>query len=144
MAWASTAEVEAETGVTVDNADLAVAQSVIDIYSGRTEDAEGGLSQRDLTWLMKAVCWQAAWVSRQSGFAFRQSSVSTSQDGLSVTRRSDSDILLAPLAARALKNLSWKCSRTMRIQPVGVPRGGVTSIDYSLESSDDLQQWGPM
>jgi hypothetical protein len=147
VAWATVAEVGDTTGVTVDSSDLAHAQAVIEVYANRTTDADDGLTTRDLGWLKRAVCWQAAWQSSQYGYAARQTAASVSQDGASVTRRSQSDQDLAPLAARALRNLSWKGSRTQRVRPLGVPRGGglvETDAQFMRDAFDEDDGWQAM
>lgn len=144
MTWATTTEVKDVTGVTVAAADLAQAQGVIEIYANRTTDATDGLTARDLGWLNRAVCWQAAWQSQQYGYAARESASSVSQDGQSVQRSAGSDLVLAPLAARALKNLSWKCSRTVRQPGVEVPLGYGAVVDFASEASDESHGWEPL
>lgn len=151
MAWATIVEVADTTGVTVDAADLAQAQDVIEVYANRTPAADSGLTTRDLVWLKKAVCWQTAWQSQQYGYAARQAGKTVSQDGSSVTRTADSDLVLAPLAARALKNLSWKGSRTKVLRPVGVPRGaGLGQLETEAQflrdalDNNDATAWQAM
>jgi hypothetical protein len=145
-AWATTTEVADMTGVTVDATDLAQAQAVIEIYANRTYDATDGFTARDLAWLTRAVCWQAAWQSQQYGYASRQSASQVSQDGLSVQRDAGSDVTLAPLAARALKNLSWKGARTLRTPRVELPRGlSVAGANFLDEAFDESSSgWEPL
>jgi hypothetical protein len=140
--WADVADVADTTGVTVDAADILQAQSAVEIYANRTYDATDGLTARDLAWLKRAVSWQAAWQSQQYGFAARQSASSISADGQSVERATPSDVVLAPLAARALKNLSWKTG-TRRLRRVEEPRGGALISDeqWLREASDDDGPW---
>lgn len=136
-AWADIADVADTTGVTVDLADLAQAQSAVEIYANRTYDATGGFTARDLGWLKRAVCWQAAWQSQQYGYAARQSASSVSTDGQSVQRDAGSDVTLAPLAARALRNLSWKGARTVRTPRVELPRGLTEAGAHFLDEAFD-------
>lgn len=146
--WATLAAVADVTGVTVDATDLAMAQSVIEIYANRTYEATPGFTPRDLGWLSRAVCWQAAWLSRQFGFAFRQSGNNVGADGQSISRNEASDTNLAPMAARALRNLSWKGTRTVNIDRAEIRTGLARRYsDFSNEASDDRDDdngWEPM
>lgn len=146
MAWATEAEVLSVTGVTVTATQLAQADSVITIFANRTTAAE--LSTRDLYWLKQATCWQAAWQKDQAGFATRHAVTEVTQDGMQlIYSGGDSPNLaavsLAPLAQRALKNTSWKGSRTLRIRPVNEDSLSVNT-NYRLESNDDLLPWQPI
>lgn len=146
MTWATEAEVLSVTGVTVTAAQLAQANSVITIFANRTEDAV--LSTRDLYWLKQATCWQAAWQKDQAGYTTRHSVTEVTQDGMQlIYSGGDSPnlaaITLAPLAQRALRNASWKGSRTLRIDPVSQDTLSVNT-NYRLESNDDLFPWQPI
>jgi|SRR5687768_11911172 len=146
MAWATTAEVLSVTGVTVTDAQLAQANSVITIFANRTEDAV--LSARDLNWLKQATCWQAAWQKDQAGYMTRHAVTEVTQDGMQLIYSGGGEpnlasITLAPLAQRALKNTSWKGSRSVRIDPVSETAWGHTT-NLRLESNDDLFPWQPI
>jgi hypothetical protein len=51
---------------------------------------------------------------------------------------------LAPLADRALRNLSWKGKRTDRGATLGERPRGLFLQDYSNEASDERVVWSPM
>jgi hypothetical protein len=136
MTWATVADVLAITGQGAEVVDVAVADAVITIYANRTADAIPGLSTRDLYWLKQAVCWQCVWQREQPGYEARSVASSYSQDGLSATHSAEWNISLAPLAARSLKNLSWKGSRTLRTPDVRVPAGFAAALAFTNESSD--------
>lgn len=121
--WGLTvSDVESVTGVTVDAATLQQAAEVIEPYVNRTAAASGGMLKRDIRWIKKAICHQAGWMPDQPGYSARQNVTRVSQDGqvidftpaASDTAR-EYAVTLAPMAARALKNLSWKASRSMRV-----------------------------
>lgn len=146
MAWATEAEVLTVTGVTVTAAQLAQADSVITIFANRT--SESTLSARDLEWLKQATCWQAAWQKDQAGYATRHAVTEVTQDGMQLVYSGGdapnlASITLAPLAQRALRNTSWKGSRSARITPVGQDSLSVNT-NYRLESNDDLFPWQPL
>mgnify|MGYP001598580966 FL=1 len=141
MSWGYTvADVLNTTGVTVTTSELAQADEIITIYINRTPEASGGISARDLTWIGSAVKWQAAWVAAQPNLAGTSQYDSYSSDGLSVQTTAQWAKVLAPLAARALKNLSWKGSRSVDVPGPSVRRGGF-AYNFGNEASDDYSQW---
>jgi hypothetical protein len=146
MSWAVLGDVVTITGktlpATVDPDEiLAAANSHITIYGNRTPDASASISNRDLYWLKAAVCWQATWLPGQPGYETRSTVRQESGDGTSYTVASEAQINLAPMAARALKNLSWKASRTLRTPDVSVPAGSRAPIDFTSEDSDEYSDW---
>ena len=114
MAWATADECNAITGLTPDAATLARAQAMVEVHVNRQPDSDEGLTPRDLYWLRAAVAWQAAWLPSQHGIDGRVASQGITQDGMSSQFRSSADIVLAPLAQRAIRNLTWMASRSIR------------------------------
>lgn len=144
--WATADEVLAVTGETVTAAQLLQANSTITIFANRTPEAV--LSTRDLYWLKQATCWQAAWQKDQAGFTTRHAVTEVTQDGMQIIYSGGdtpnlASVSLAPLAQRALKNTSWKGSRTARIRTVGTDTLSVNT-NYRLESNDNLFPWQPL
>lgn len=142
MGWATVSDVLSVTGHSATEPQLAEADSVITIYCNRTPDASGGMTKRDLYWLRSATCWQTVWQAAQAGYEQLGSAQAVSQDGLQIQRETEHSVTLAPLAARALKNLSWVGSRTLRTPNIRIPLG-VNVVDYALESSDEGSDWLP-
>ena len=144
MAWATVGDVQVITGTEVTVDQLAVAQSVIEVYANRSPDTPN-LSPRDLRTLQLATSWQAAWYSQQVGFEQRSAFGSMQQDGMGVVNFGQPEWYhtLAPMAARALKNLSWKASRSQRVPNARV-LPGQGAVDFALESSDASTGWGPL
>jgi hypothetical protein len=146
MAWVALAEAKTITGDDALTApQLAAADSVITIFANRTSDAVIG--RRDAYWLSQAAAWQATWQAKQPGYTEQQIVSQVSQDGQSATFSGGqtaelAPILLAPLAARALKNLSWKGSRTIVIGTE--PRAIDIDRNYRSESADDDFAWTPL
>lgn len=154
MTWASVAEVAAITGMTASGsanaADVALASGIIDIYANITEGASAAISARDLGWLKSATAWQAVWAKQQPGLVTDRSVVaSIMADGVREDFAGFSvggtggewKVVLAPLAARALKNLSWKGSRTLRTDRVEVPLGQNAVTGFLRDSGDALSDW---
>jgi hypothetical protein len=142
MPWGvSTSDVLATTGTTATTEQVAAADSVISIYVNRQSSASASMSARDLGWIRTAIAWQTPWQAAQS-LTTRSQFDSVSQDGLSVSSSAEWAKVLAPLAARSLKNLSWKGSKTLRTPNVSVPTG--LGVDFLLESSDARSTWETM
>jgi len=148
MAWATAAECADVTGVTPDAATLTLAHSTIRAHVNRSEAAAAAMTVRDLDWLREAVAWQAAWLPYQPGYLARMGAESMSQDGLTVKPNTPADLLLAPLAQRALKNLSWMGTRSLRTTSRATrpaEGGGTQSATAWLnEGADPETGWTPL
>ena len=145
-AWADPDYALKVTGKTVSEAQLEAAQAVVDLFSNRTIEDEANLSRRDLGWLKQATAWQAAWMLEQPGFAARSSVTAVDQDLDRTQFVDDRAVSLAPLARRAIRNLSWKRSRTTHVRQPGVgPDPLLANPDRWLsEQSDDTHPWEAM
>lgn len=117
--WASVTDVADLTGATVGS--TAEAQAVIETLVGRTADSIIHISAKDLVWLKRAVAYQAAWMAGQPDLITRTEVSGSSQDGASAQYRPDAHIL-APLARRALKRLSWRGNRSVRTGRMPISR----------------------
>jgi hypothetical protein len=159
MAWATTDDCVTYAGsvpvaappMTSDGAGtLALAQSIIETTVNRTEDANGSMRTRDLKTLARAVAFQAIWLPSQPDLLSRVGAQGVSQDGLTAQFRSAADQLLAPLAQRALKNLSWMGTRSVRFG-TRTPRlpdrslAGYTASTFLSSGADpDYLGWEPL
>lgn len=150
MPWATAAECAEVTGSIPDAATLTLAHSTIRAHINRTEDeVTAAAADRDLDWLREAVAWQAAWIPYQPAYVARMGASSINQDGLSVTPTTRADLLLAPLAQRCLKNLSWLGSRSVRTR-AGRRRPDEPTVDAGTASSwlhegaDPVTGWEPL
>jgi hypothetical protein len=142
MAWATISECTAITGVTPDAATLALAQSSVEDHVNRSPDVTDSLYARDLYWLKKAVAWQAAWLPAQHDLLTRTGVQTVTQDGMSAQFRTPADQLLSPHAQRALKNVSWLGSRSVRFDSRGEGRYSEAADGQWLhEGSDDDHGW---
>lgn len=146
MAWATKDDVKSVTGKTVTDADVALATSGIELTTGLiAEVARPDITRRDLYWLRQAVCFQAAWVADAPDYLERNDVAAASADGQSANGQHGDWLILAPLARRALKRLSWRGTRSIRPVPVD-DRGRVRVPAYyvPLEAHDDLTPWRPL
>lgn len=140
--WCTVAQVLDITGKTVTESELAQAQFVISLYADRDPSALAlnSITARDQYWLKLATACQAPWQAAQPGYMDQlQTALRTDQDGADVTRPDESSILLAPLARRAIINLSWKRSRSRLLPRTGARPGGIP--DPLAEADDDRMNW---
>lgn len=113
MAWATVTDVSTITGSTVDAGQLARATSLIELAVGRTED-NTFIPARDLRWLKRAVAYQAAWMLAQPDLLTKADVKSSSQDGAWQVYKGGQ--LLAPLAKKCLKKLTWRGNRSVHTE----------------------------
>jgi hypothetical protein len=111
MPWATAENVFTDVGVVPTDSNLALANGTIETMSGAIFGIHEVTRATDRHWLRLAVGYQAAWIAETPGFTGRADASAISSDGDSVTLKPDGAVL-APLARRALKRLSWQGSRT--------------------------------
>lgn len=146
MAWATTTEVQAKTGVTVDQATLDLAQSIIEVFADVDPDitTDDDITARDKYRLKMAVVFQAAWQDTQTDLIARTDVSQLGQEGVSFTYANPDASQLAPLAKRSLDRLSWNRSRA-----IGPRRKGFGSLDewelaYLKDETDGGALWQPL
>lgn len=109
MAWATVADVLEITGLTVTAPKIAIGRGIIENVVGLFESADRpDISDRDLEWLRRAVCYQTAFVADNPDLFSRIDVTSASQDGESVNFRNVDAHFLAPLARKCIRRLSWR------------------------------------
>lgn len=141
MSWSTPTRALNWTGETVTQPELDRAAGVIELYAGVVlEQPEASISPVDRRWLAQAEAYQAVWMRGKPGYLTqRESHTSTSADGVSVQRQADSQAMLAPLAARTLKNLSWLGTRSVNHGGPVRPKGSFLS-----EEADQFNTWTPL
>lgn len=122
MTWATVADVLALAGVEVDAATLAQAEGVVELFVGISPDNTAELSGANTRMLRAAVAYQAAWMLAQVDVTGRMEVTSLDQDGTRVTPGTGDDLVLAPLAKRAVARLSWMGSRSIELRRCSAPR----------------------
>lgn len=115
MAWATTSDVTSYTGQTVTNADITMAQALVEMYAEVTEDANTNLSTRDLRLLKMAVAYQTTWMVNQVDVFTRTNVTDLDQDGMVVKYRGKEARVVAPLAQRCIERLSWMTTRSIAV-----------------------------
>jgi hypothetical protein len=139
-AWATAQQVLDTTGVSVTDAQLGQAQAAIQVFTNRIYADTERIRTRDLHWLGQAVAYQAAWIAGQFGLETRLDATQIQQDQVSTTLQGDG-LVLAPMAARALKRVSWMRSRTVHIRSAVEGAGPVGNV--LSDSADDSLAWAP-
>jgi hypothetical protein len=147
--WASVADVLEITGATVTQPQLVMAQHIIDMVSGRSYEVRQLLVDnnrtRDLRFLKQAVAYQAAWMLEQPDLFSRMNVLMVNQDTSQATFGAYA-MLLGPLARMALTRVSWRGTKSMKVQRektamltgMGVQPAGTPVRDYGWED------WRPM
>ena len=112
--FCSAADVKRLTGYTVTPEIVIQAQTILEVYVGRTEDEIEGA--HDLSLMGRAAAFQAAYMSDSTDMIYEQIAAAQIGQNDSVTTfraGDDSSPWVAPLARMACKNLSWKKSRSI-------------------------------
>ena len=133
MAFASTDDVTTYTGVTATDAQIEMAQGIVELYCNRSEAASAHFTAKDTRVLKQATCYQVAFMLSNNVFTVGDLS-GLSQGDLSVTWKeqgSSDSKTIAPLAAKALKQLSWNRTRSV-----------LTTTDFAAFEADDLEEDG--
>lgn len=155
MGWATAADVLAITRMTVTDADVASAQFIIEIVAdissdssfdaGDPEQPTGLISPKNLRLLKMAVAYQAAWMLAHPDVFTNIDSNDMSEDGLSLTYGNKDANVLAPLARKCVRRLTWmRPNRSLRVQPRLNPAfmGNFGSRNSAV--ADDSREWSPM
>lgn len=140
MEWATTEDVTEITGHIVTAPTLAIARGIVETLTGLFESIERpDISDRDLEWLKRAVAYQAAFVKDNPDLFSRIDVTNASQDGEAVTFRNVDAHLLAPLARKCIRRLSWRQATRPEDRAAERRRLNVLSEEY-----DDSLAWKRM
>lgn len=151
-AWADRRDVLTYTGVSVDAPTLMQAQGMIELLVGTSYAAtwddtlnRSRMKTKNRRLLKMAVAYQAAYLAQHEGVFSRSAVASMSQDGVSASVGDDTDgWVLAPLAKRALSQVSWRGDRTIRVGPQR--RGGSLAAlqDAWVRDEAGVTIWQPV
>ncbi len=143
MAWATEEDVVTITGREATEASIALAQTMIEIFSGTTEIASDDdlISSRNLRLLRNAVAFQAVWLDNHPDVLEAMDVQGVSQDGLNAQYASAHAHLLAPMAQRCIRRLSWQ-----RQLMASRAKGSAASDRGNRDSAvrDDQYEWAPL
>lgn len=141
--WATIANVTASTQKVPTQAQVDAGEEIVALHCNRVP-GDFTPSNRDTFFLRSATVWQTAWLMAKPAFEARESVSQVTQDGMEVINDGSSAPVLAPLAKRAIKNLSWMAGRSVTMTE-RAPSLGVTEANWLKESSDDSSaQWSPL
>jgi len=142
--WASLDDVATYTGITATTAHLTRAQAIIDMFAGRTYDAQPRTGTRDQYWLKLAVSYQAAWLTAQPDAFQRIDLAAITMSNRAVALKDDS-LRVAPLAAKALSKVSWLRGRSLHVQaPFTDSFGGLLNPNADSSANDLAFPWYPV
>lgn len=140
MAWASIEETLRYTGITVTEEELEQAQIMIELFTEVTEDSSPNIGPKNSRYLKMAVAYQAAWITQHPDLFTHVDVGNMIQDGLQFNPANANAFLLAPMASRAIRRLSWKRTRTLRVRPRRNRYTGGASI-HNSPLEDDRVEW---
>lgn len=133
------------TGLTLSPTQIMNAQQVLNMYTNYTPEASGfNMQPQDLSWLRYGLAYQASWMTQQPGLLYRSNVDSLSQDGLSTHWTDERNIMLAPLALRSLRQLSWQKTRSLRVRTPFIDDQTPMSSDPDAEANDLYERWVDM
>lgn len=116
-AWATISETLAYTRISVSQEDLDVAQGMIELFADVTYGQNAQMSTKNLRLLKMAVAYQAAWITQHPDLFTHTDIQSINQDGIFYVHQHENSYLLAPMARRAIKRLSWMRNKSIRVRP---------------------------
>lgn len=138
--WAQADDVLTYTGEAVTDAQVMRAQAIIDMFTARTYDALPRIGTRDLYWLKLATAYQAAWMLSQPDMYSRLDFATISAGSRPVELKEDT-LRIAPLAAKALKRVSWLRSRSLHVRSPFTDGLTPISSDPDSAGNDFYEQW---
>lgn len=140
--------VAALTGKTVTAEDIATASGILEAVTGTDLTTEPlSYTTRDVRALRRAVSWQARYLADHPDLLSREGNLtgaSTNGVSLSWGEGGSAASLVAPLARMALRGLSWRRSKTLRMvkgRPVPSMREGGPQ---TLTSDGSDGAWTPL
>lgn len=137
----STAEVQAILPGVCTEDNLKIAIQVIETYTGIFLDGTYSISTSDTAHLRRAVAFQAMWLNSQDDFLARLGTNSFSVDGAAMSANEQNMLVLAPLAKRSLRNLSFRNS-SVRPRTQAEVDAYYNNRFLTVNSSDD--GWVPL
>jgi len=130
MTWATQSDVATLTGATVDTDSVVQAQAIIELFVGISEQNTTELTTGNARMLKAAVAYQAAWLESQVDVTGRMGVSEIDQDGVTVTPGSPDDLVIAPLAKRAVQRLSWMGRHGIALRPEHSRRRHSTEAEF--------------
>lgn len=142
------AQVKDVTGVDVTAEQVATAASVVELTTGVDLSLDPSpYSRADRRRLTAGIAWQARYVAEHPDALSREAGLtSASANGVALSwgPEGSGGSLLGPLASLALKRLSWRRSRTVRLVE-GRPTPSMAKVPPQTLTDDGLDSsWRPL
>lgn len=142
--WATVADVLEYTNVTVTDAQLTLAGTIVDMACARAYEIDADrVGDRDLYWLKLAVCYQSAWVIAQPDL-FQRMDLTVLGHSSTLTQFGPNAMILGPLAKFALKRVSWLKSRSLHVRSPFQDYQGAIGVDPLSSAVDGMYPWQPL
>lgn len=135
-AWATIADVSAFTGITVTQSNIDAAQVMVELFADVVYGQTANISVKNLRMLKLAVAYQAAWMTDHPDLFTHVDLTSINQDGIFYVQGNANAMLLAPMAHRAIRRLSWKRNRNIKIRP---STRGLVNKRYQWQGGTDYE-----
>lgn len=116
-AWATISETLSYTRISVEQEDLDSAQFMIELFADVVYGQTEKISTKNLRLLKMAVAYQAAWMTEHPDLFTHTDIQSINQDGIFYVHQNENSYLLAPMARRCIKRLSWNRVRNIKVRP---------------------------
>lgn len=110
--YATVDDVFEATGHSTDAAKISMAQAICEIVSGRTEVMV--TKPDDVEWMKYATAMQVVYIAQNTESVYEQANVESLRQGDNTVVFGDKVYAVAPLAVEAMKNLSWRRSRSVK------------------------------
>lgn len=128
-------------GQTPTSGNVLMAEAIIEDFVDIPFDNPSIFFASDLRRIKKAIAWQSLWLGGQTAVEERSHADSLSVDGMSMSVKSRSQVLLSPYAINLLNKLSW---RTGSIRPrIGRPVPQVNTTFFTEDHVYDGWQTLP-
>jgi hypothetical protein len=111
--WATPEEASEITSETVTQEQLNAAHPVLVIHTRHSVEIRDKIKPKDLLLLKYAESYQAAWQAQQVDYTGRSDVDNVDHDGLRFTKGDPESHTLAPLAAKSLRSLSWRRTKSV-------------------------------
>ncbi|MCA1840198.1 MAG: hypothetical protein ABR585_12495 [Gemmatimonadaceae bacterium] len=142
-AWASIADVQLYTGISVSQENIDASQAMVELFAdciyNQTVDTSGAplIRAKNLRLLKMAVAYQAAWMSDHPDLFTHVDIGSMNQDGVFFVYKHENASLLAPMARRAIARLSWRRNKNIKVRPFA--GRSILNKRYVQESMDGIE-----
>jgi len=153
--WATATDVLNITGITVTNAQVSIAGSIVDLFTGRpysfswTDPSSEEVIQynwfenvgaTDTYYLNLAVVFQTVWMQQQPDLYTRLELDSIQTMRAPIKLNNDNALMIGPLARKALSRVSWLRSRALHVRSPFEDLYAANSVNFG----EFIFPWSPI